>query len=197
LRVLIVAGYKEKKGIPYALRALARLQSLVPVTITIIGDGALQPEGIREKRQILKTLSDTGLNAKTRLLGFQSYSVVLHEAYDHHVFLSPSVTASNGDTEGGAPVTLVEMMATGMPVVSTMHCDIPEVVKYGADDWLVAERDVEGLVDRLRWLVENRHHWDDRLAVGRKHIEKEYDATLQGKKLENLYRSVLTDNHGA
>jgi colanic acid/amylovoran biosynthesis glycosyltransferase len=195
LRVLIVAGFKEKKGIPFALHALGRLQSLVPLTVTIIGDAYPQPEGIREKRQILQTLADTGLSNRTRLLGFQSNSDVLREAYDHNVFLSPSVTASNGDTEGGAPVTLIEMMATGIPVVSTRHCDIPEVVKYGDDDWLVAERDVDGLVDRLMWLVENRQHWGDRLAMGRSHIVEEFDAVQQGVKLGKLYRSLLNSSH--
>ena len=47
------------------------------------------------------------------------------------------------------------MIATGMPIVSTRHCDIPEVVHYGTGDWLVEERDVTGLVERLRWLVDN------------------------------------------
>jgi colanic acid/amylovoran biosynthesis glycosyltransferase len=197
LRVLIAAGFKEKKGIPYALHALARLQSIVPLTVTIIGDADRQPEGIREKRRILQLLAETGLDAKTRLLGFQPYSVVLREAYDHHVFLSPSVTASNGDTEGGAPVTLIEMMATGIPVVSTRHCDIPEVVQYGDDSWLVAELDVDGLVDRLKWLATHRDHWSSRLAAGRRHIEVEYDAIYQGVRLEKLYQSVLTSSHEA
>ena len=73
------------------------------------------------------------LQSKIRMLGFQPYSVLLEEAYTHHIFLSPSVTASDGDTEGGAPVTLIEMLATGMPIVSTTHCDIPEIICKGPE----------------------------------------------------------------
>ncbi len=49
----------------------------------------------------------------------------------HHLFLSPSVTAPDGDSEGGAPVSIIEAAATGMPVVSTTHCDIPQAVDDG------------------------------------------------------------------
>ena len=63
----------------------------------------------------------------------------------HDVFLAPSVTASNGDTEGGAPVAIIEMAASGMPIVSTRHCDIPSVVLDGVTGLLAAERDSEGL----------------------------------------------------
>ncbi len=64
-------------------------------------------------------------------MGYQPHSTLFAEAYRHHIFLSPSVTASTGDTEGGAPVSLIEMAATGMLIVSTTHCDIPEVIKHG------------------------------------------------------------------
>ena len=66
-----------------------------------------------------------------RLLGYVSRETLREEAYEHDVFLAPSVTASNGDTEGGAPVAIIEMSASGMPIVSTNHCDIPSVVLDG------------------------------------------------------------------
>ena len=129
-----------------------------------------------------------------KMLGFQPFSVLFDEAYKHHIFLSPSVTSSDGDTEGGAPVSLIEMMATGMPVVSTSHCDIPEVVQYGFDDWLVAERNVDGLVKRLRWLINHPNEWNDLLINGRKHVELEFSAIQQGKRLAEIYYELIS--HG-
>lgn len=192
LRVLIAAGFREKKGITYALEALSRLQHMAPVEITIIGDSDSKPENLEEKRKILEIIQKSGLGPKTRLLGYQPYSVLFQEAYKHHVFLSPSVVASDGDTEGGAPVSIIEMMATGMPIVSTSHCDIPGVVQYGIDDWLAKERDVDGLVDRFQWLIKNVDKWGDFLDTGRRHIETEFNADLQGKKLEGIYRDCLS-----
>ncbi len=54
-----------------------------------------------EKRRILDILEKNGMKSKTRLLGYQPYPVLFEQAYKHHIFLSPSVTAMDGDTEGG------------------------------------------------------------------------------------------------
>jgi colanic acid/amylovoran biosynthesis glycosyltransferase len=191
LRVLIAAGFREKKGIPYALESLARLQRMVSVEITLIGDADSKLRSRKEKQHILEIINASGLKPRIRLLGYQPYTTFFEEAYKHHVFISPSVTASDGDTEGGAPVALIEMIATGMPVVSTLHCDIPEVVQYGVENWLVDERDVAGLVNRLRWLIENANTWDQFLDVGRRHVEIEFNALVQGKSLAKIYRDAL------
>lgn len=187
LRILIAASFREKKGIPYALKALASLQNTVPVELTIIGDARAELRGQKEKQKILNILEESGLKSKTKLLGYQPYTVLFEEAYKNHLFISPSVTAADGDTEGGAPVSLIEMMATGMPVVSTTHCDIPEVVQYGVKDWLVAERDVNGLVEKLMWLINHPMEWKKMLDIGRKHVEKEYNARIQGESLGDMY----------
>jgi colanic acid/amylovoran biosynthesis glycosyltransferase len=125
------------------------------------------------------------------LLGFQPYSVFFKEAYKHHIFISPSVTARDGDSEGGAPVSIIEMIASGIPVVSTSHCDIPEVLNYGMSDWLVKERDIQGLAEKIRWLSENREDWTNILVRGRNHLEAKFDASQQGNTLAEIYKNVL------
>ncbi|MBM3126040.1 MAG: colanic acid biosynthesis glycosyltransferase WcaL [Chloroflexi bacterium] len=190
LQVLIVASFVEKKGIPYALAALAECRSEFPVRVTIIGDASSEKRSLEEKDRIMEILKDTGLAKVTRFLGYQPYQVVFEEAYRHHVFMSPSLTANDGDTEGGAPVTLIEMIATGMPVISTSHCDIPEVVQYKMPDWLVGERDVEGLKERLRLLVRQAGAWNRMLSTGRLHIEREFNAVEQGIRLAEIYAEV-------
>jgi colanic acid/amylovoran biosynthesis glycosyltransferase len=191
LRVLIAARFTEKKGIPYALEALGRIQNEVPLEITVIGDASEDPRQQTEKRKIFAIIKKYDLQSKTRMLGLQPYSVYLEEAYKHHIYLSPNVTASDGDTEGGLPVTIPEMLASGMPVVSTKHCDIPEVIQNGVSGLLADERDVDGLVKHLKWLVEHPEKWSSMLLAGRKYVEKEYDAKVQAERLASLYRSLL------
>ncbi|MBE0447287.1 MAG: glycosyltransferase [Actinobacteria bacterium] len=190
LRVLIAGSFREKKGIPYALEALGRLQHEIPLQVTIIGDASDAARSKAEKQKILATLERYGLQMKTRMLGYRPHDILFEEAYKHHIFLSPSVTASDGDTEGGVPVTIIEMVATGMPVVSTTHCDIPEVVHHGITGLLAEERDVNGLVHHLRWLIDNPEQWGYMLEAGRKHMEVEYDARAQGKRLAAIYRGL-------
>jgi colanic acid/amylovoran biosynthesis glycosyltransferase len=192
LNVLIAGAFREKKGIPDALKALAGLKDAVPFTVTVIGDAGPERSSKDEKRRILQTLSETGLESKTRLLGFQPYTVLLEEAYKHHIFISPSLTASDGDTEGGAPVSILEMIATGMPVVSTTHCDIPEVIHYGIDGWLVKEHDIQGLTERLVWLIEHAGKWNGLLVSGRRYVAANFNVIQQGRSLAQIYENMLS-----
>jgi colanic acid/amylovoran biosynthesis glycosyltransferase len=197
LRVLLSGSFREKKGFPYALHALARLRRSVPVEVTIIGDASGEPRTIREKQKILDVLRDTGLSGCTRLLGYQPFATVMEEARRHHVFLSPSVTSSDGDTEGGAPVSLIEMSAAGMMVVSTTHCDIPGVVLHGRTGWLAPERDVDALVTHLEWIAADPSRWRAMQDAGRAHMEAEFDAKRQGERLGAIYRELAATRAGA
>lgn len=191
LRVLLVASFREKKGIPYALEALGRLQHEVPVEITLIGDASKLPSSQVEKQKILAAIERHQLGAKVRLLGYQPWSVCFEEAARHHLFLSPSVHAEDGDCEGGAPLGLIEMAASGMPVVSTTHCDIVSVIQHRVTGYLAPERDVDAVVAGLRWWTDQPGQWAGRLAAARRHLETEYDARTQGARLGAIYEDVL------
>ena len=95
--------------------------------------------------------------------------------YKHHIFLSPSIHASNGDTEGGAPVAIIETSTSGMPIISTYHCDIPEVVIDEKSGYLMPERDVDALAERLEFLITNSGIWKQMGQKGREHIEENYN----------------------
>lgn len=193
LRVLIAATFREKKGIPYALEALGQLQNEVNLEITIIGDATTEPRSLSEKQKILQVIEKYDLQSKTRMLGFQPYFILMKEAYKHHIFLSPSVTASDGDTEGGAPVSIIEMAASGMPIVSTMHCDILEVMQNGIDGWLVDERNIDDLVEKMRWLLNNTEQWRSMLIAEQSHIERGFNAVFQGAALAGRYKKVIQE----
>jgi colanic acid/amylovoran biosynthesis glycosyltransferase len=190
LRVLLCGSFREKKGFPYALDALARIKDEVPLEITVIGDEHGDERTRVEKRRILDAVARGGLGRCTRFLGYQPYETVMAEASRHHVFLSPSVTAADGDTEGGAPVTLIEMSASGMMIVSTTHCDIPGVVIDGVTGLLAPERDTDALVAHLRWVVAHPERWRAMQAAGREHMEAEFDARVQGERLAAIYREI-------
>ncbi len=190
LRVLLAATFREKKGLPYGLEALARIKDDLPLEITVIGDAPDDARSRAEKQRILDTVARGGLASRTRLLGYRPHAEFLDEAYRHHVFLSPSVTASDGDSEGGAPVGLIEMAASGMPVVSTTHCDIPEVIVPGTTGLLAPERDVDALAGYLRWLAAHPGAWPRMLVAGRRRIEEEFNAAEQGRRLAAIYAEV-------
>jgi colanic acid/amylovoran biosynthesis glycosyltransferase len=190
LRVLIAGSFVEKKGIPYAIEALGRISSEVNLSITVIGDARNEKKAQNEKCLILETIKRCKLTDCVKLMGYQPYSVLLKEAEQAHVFLSPSVVASNGDCEGGAPVTIIEMAAMGVPIVSTRHCDIPNVVQDGISGFLAEERSVEDLVVQLRRLIQHPEMWDQMLLAGRRRIEEHFDSVKQGEKLAAIYMEL-------
>lgn len=190
LRVLIAGSFREKKGIPYAIEALALLSDEIPLEITIIGDANHEAESQLEKQRILRALLDNNLKDRTRLLGYQPYEVLFQEAYRHHIFLQPSVTATNGDTEGGAPVIIIEMLASGMPVVSTLHCDIPEIMGSGLAQYLTPEGNSIALADCLKFLWNNTEGWAEIANCGRNRVSTEYNLKHQTLKMLEIYKEI-------
>ncbi len=194
LKILIAGTFREKKGIPYALTAAGRLhQAGAKIQVTVIGDSArgLAMEEA-EKQKILSVIEQYKLAPVVRLLGYQPYATLLAEAYEHHLFLSPSVEATNGDSEGGAPITIIDLMATGMPVVSTTHCDIPQVVLHEQTGLLAEERNVDQLVTHLEWFLQHPEKWEAMAANGRHHVEQKFNVQLQASALAERYRALVT-----
>ncbi len=197
LRVLMAGSFTEKKGFPDAIRALAILKDRVDLEITMVGDASQHPRNQGEKRRILAAIDESGLQRNVTLLGYQPYSRLFKEAYEHHLFLSPSVEAEDGDTEGGAPVTIIEMAATGMPVISTQHCDIPEVILDDVGGLLAEEHDPEQLARHLTRLVEEPQSWEPMGSAARRHLEQHFDMRKQGEALAGIYRSILESASGS
>ena len=122
---------------------------------------------------------------------YQSHQTMLKESYNHHLFLQPSVTANDGDTEGGAPVAIIEMLATGMPVVATTHCDIPEVTGPAFAHLLAPERNAAKLAACIQSLLDEPDSWSDLASEGRKHVEQEYHRLRQAERLTDHYNGIL------
>jgi colanic acid/amylovoran biosynthesis glycosyltransferase len=192
LRILIASSFREKKGIPYGLEAIGLLKQHYPnLAVTIVGDASSEARSINEKEKILETIKQHNLESVTTLSGYQPHSVLMAEAYKHHIFLAPSVTASDGDTEGGAPVVIIDMLASGMPVVSTTHCDIPQIVQHGVTGLLAEERNAEALAAHLKWLVDCPETWPEMTGRCRQYLEEKFDAQRQAEELVEIYQHLL------
>jgi colanic acid/amylovoran biosynthesis glycosyltransferase len=166
LHLISIARLVPKKGLAFGIRAAAGLGR--GVRYTIVGDG---PE-----RETLASLI-TRLDAADRihLAGWKSQSETASLLQQAHVLLAPSVRAPDGDEEG-IPLALMEAMATGMPVVSTFHSGIPELVEDGVSGFLVPEANTELLQSRIAWLRDHPTHWDWMGRAGRRMVESLYNA---------------------
>ena len=142
LRVVCVARLVEKKGVIYLCQAVGLLsQRQIPVELEVIGDGPLQQE-------LERFVAAKDLGQKIAIRGRRDKAYVQAALGRADVFALPSVTAADGDQEG-IPVSLMEAMASGVPCLSTVHSGIPELIEDGRSGWLVPERDVAALADKL------------------------------------------------
>ena len=175
----------EKKGLVYGLRAVHRVLDRYPgLRVRMVGDGPLRPE-------IETEIEALGMGDRVDLLGLQPHAACLEELHRATVLLHPSVTAGDGDTEGGAPVALIEAMASGLPVVSSLHADIPTIVPHEKCGLLFRERDVEGLAEGLDAILGSEELRDEMGREGRAHVEANHDRRVLGGRLEGIYDRVV------
>lgn len=195
VRLLSVGRLVEKKGFEYSIRGVARvLQDFPNVQYEIAGDGPL-----RSSLERLIVELDVGNNI--RLLGFQTREEVLRLLNEANIFLAPCVTSDGRSGTGWAwdvetgPVVVLEAMASGMPVISTRHTGIPEMVHDGESGFLVAEKDVDGIADRLTHLLKHPEIWQGMGQKGRKHVEEYHNREKQHDRLVKIYRLLLEGDY--
>jgi colanic acid/amylovoran biosynthesis glycosyltransferase len=194
VRLLIAGSFVEKKGIPYAIESIGlAYENYKNIEVTVVGDATeVRQSSLKEKERIMNLVKKYDLTGITKFMGYLTYEELLEESYKAHIFVSPSVTAADGDSEGGSPVTITEFAASGMPILSTYHCDIPEVVRHDENGLLAQERDVEGLANNLVSLIKNPEHWVTMGQKGRKRVEENFNLHKQVKLLEQIYNDLLS-----
>lgn len=179
-KFLFVGRLVEKKGLTYLIKAFSSLSK--NSTLEIVGDGPM----MNTAKCLAKSLDITD---SVIFYGSRSHSFVSKKMMDSDVFILPSVTARNGDTEGQG-IVLLEAQATGMPVISTWHNGIPEAVKDGKTGLLAKPRDVKDLEKKMIFLNENKSVWPKFGRNGRKNVEKSFNMKTQLKKLVSVYNSL-------
>ncbi|MEO0456088.1 MAG: glycosyltransferase [Cyanobacteria bacterium P01_A01_bin.114] len=190
VRLISVARFVEKKGLEYGIRAVTKLlkapASSHPasshIEYTLIGDGELWDD-------LKQLVAELGVSENIILCGQKRSDQVVDQLNQSHILIAPSVTSKDGDMEG-IPVVLMEAMAMGLPVVSTCHSGIPELVEDGVSGFLVPEREIEGLADKIRDLIENPEASAQMGQAGRLKIERDYSVEKLNDRLEKLYQDL-------
>jgi colanic acid/amylovoran biosynthesis glycosyltransferase len=192
LRVLTVGRLVEKKGTEYLLRAMHMLARTAPgseAKLVIVGDGPLRPE--------LEALATRlGLSDRVAFRGALPHSAISAELARADVFALPSVVAADGDMEG-IPVSIMEAMASGVPVVATRHSGIPELVEDGRSGLLVDERDPQGLADQLARLARDPELRRTCARHARRAVETEFDNRRANDALLAMLHDAVARRAGA
>lgn len=184
IKILTVARLVQKKGLEYSIKAVAKVVKKHPdVEYNIAGDGPL-------RSHLGSLISELGTKEQVKLLGWQDQDEIRRLYQESHIFVLASVTAKNGDQEG-TPTVLMEAQAQGLPIVSTLHAGIPEITLNDKSGFLVPERDVNALVQRLEYLIEHPELWPSMGRAGRKFVEERYDIRRLNRRLVEIYEALV------
>lgn len=139
--VVLGGRFVEKKGFHVAIEAFARAFPSGPERLLLVGEG---PEGARLRGLVARW----GIGERTTFAGPVPIARFARHLQDACVAVFPSVTAGDGDGEGGAPMTLPLAHRMGVRVVVSDHDDLPWAAASGTP--VVPQHDVDALADAMR-----------------------------------------------
>jgi colanic acid/amylovoran biosynthesis glycosyltransferase len=179
--ILTIARLVEKKGVAYGIHAVAKLLKKHPqLEYRVVGDGPLKGE----LQNLIRELNAT---RNINLIGPKCQEEIFELLRGSDVFLAPSITGRDGDEEG-IPTTIMEAFAQGLPVISTMHSGIPELVIDGESGFLVPERNVDALAEKLECLVEGPERRHRMGLRGREFVKEHHNIHTLNDRLIEIYR---------
>lgn len=193
LNILQISSFTQKKGQIYTLRAFRKaLQSNNNLNLTFLGE-YIDKSVLTE---IKKFIGKHNLQGFVNIIPSVPYTQLLDLLPNYDVFIHPSVTTENQDIEC-TPVSIMDAQCAGLPVISTFHSDIPDIVKHNMTGILVEEKNVDGLTKAILKFAEME---EEEIAVwrnnARKYIIDNFDIDVvkfQWAKLYNETKNLKSD----
>ncbi|MFQ3544391.1 glycosyltransferase [Halobacillus rhizosphaerae] len=184
ISIISVARLVEKKGIEYSIKAISILINKgININYTIVGDGPLRP-------YLQQLIDDLGIGNYVKIAGWRQQTELIELLTESHLLMVPSVTSRNGDMEG-IPVVIMESMAMGLPVLSTYHSGIPEIIEDNKTGFLVGERNILSISEKLTYIIDSPDIVVDVAKNARKKVERNYNIDIQNSNLEKIFKGII------
>jgi colanic acid/amylovoran biosynthesis glycosyltransferase len=184
--VVSVAALREYKGLEYLIRACALLRDAapdVPFVCQIVGEGP-------ERARLEHLIHTCGLEESVQLMGAHDERGVHALLEESDTFVLPSVEARNGYMDG-IPVSLMEAMASGVPVIASNLSGIPELVRDGDTGLLVPAGNPEAIRDAILGCWQYTRATAERALRARALVEREYDLRANATLLAQVFEHAL------
>ena len=182
---LVVARLDESKGVHDVIKAFGMIHN-PDMQLRIVGDGV-------HKNALFDLVSELKINNNVEFINnfkmTNPRQTVLKEMQNCDVALLTSYIAENGAKEG-TPVVLMEAQSCSKPCIATYHAGIPEVVIDNQTGYLVKERDVDSIAEKMNLFYENRNLVNEMGANARNHIANNFNQKVQINKLYSIYKNL-------
>lgn len=176
--LLFVGTLSRRKGLAELAEAAATLREEIPTGWSLAIAGGPAEVGVDEAEQMQAGFVSRGFG--DALLGSRSHAQVRELMAGAGALVLPSHWE-------GQPITILEAMACGLPIVSATVGAIPDVVRHDRDGILVAPRDVPGLTAALRRIVEDPELRERMGESAHARASEKYDVTVLAARLSEFY----------
>lgn len=184
--ILCIANLTAVKGHKYLIEAIKNLKEKgINISLDLIGEGEL-------KQDIIKQISDLGLNSNINLLGTYPHTDVLKilQSGKYSLYCQPSVDLGKGSHEG-IPVSLMEAMSNSIPCISTNTGSIPELILDGETGLLVEDKNSKVLADAIEKLYKDNELRSNIAKAAYDSIFQNFNESINNKKIYELIASRI------
>ena len=178
-QLLAVGRFVEKKAPYLTILAFAKaLQQVPDAKLVMVGSGVL----FDVCKQLVQSLK---LEASITLHGALPHNEIAQLMMNSRAFTQHSLVPGSGDSEG-TPVAVLEAQASGLPVISTKHAGIPDVVVHGETGYLVAEGDIDGMAEHMVAVLNDPQLAARLGAAGRARVLEQYSMKQSIARLKDI-----------
>jgi len=179
--ILFLGRLAEKKGVKYLIQALNLIKNLDYILL-IGGDGPL-------RKELEEIVNNFNLNKRVKFLGYITGKEKIDYILLSDIMIIPSIITKEGDTEG-LPVTIMEGMAAGLPIITTNVGGIKDIIKNNQNGILIQEKNPRLISERIIHLIKDRNFMK-RLSKNAILTSKDYDWSIIGKKNRDLLKKLI------
>jgi len=184
-KFLCVARLVEKKGHPVLIEACRLLRDRgLEFECWLVGKG-------KQRGTINRLIREKGLQQVVKLLGPHSQNEVLQRYHRAHAYVLPCVIGPDGNRDG-LPVSIVEALACGLPVVTTPMTGNPEVVKTGYNGVLVPFNRPQALAETMERLIQDQSNYEHLRMNARASVKAYFDFKKTSRALAELFGGNLS-----
>jgi glycosyltransferase involved in cell wall biosynthesis len=175
--VVAIGRLSPEKGFAILIEAVAQLRDAgVALKLRLVGDGP-------ERAALAATVDRLSLGDHVVLVGELPPAQVRIELRSADMFCLPSFSE-------GLPVSIMEAMAAGVPVVTTWIAGIPELAEDGVTALTVPPARADALAGALRRLIDDPALGTKLAVAARARVEQQHDQTANGRAMADLLRKL-------